>query len=283
MTGRPTHSYSDEQLLRYLEGAVDEQEARLIEDDATDDPELLTRIQALDPWADRLAQTSEALLSLAPESELRQRLGRVTRPEHPEPSPLGKIRSTLHGLRRRPPVRLAYLAAGLLLGVIFTRFWLAPEIELPDDKVPRWVTAAIDHTNLYTLETLSPNPVPRARRLQLLDEAGARAGLDLSALASDMEGFSYQNAWMMEYERQPIVQVLFLHEEKVPLSLFVLRVSDSEAGVEFGEAGIRRGTVDELSVTKWFQPNYEFLAVGRVDPARLDDFTMAVIDRVHER
>ncbi len=213
-----------------------------------------------------LAGPSEALLDLAPVDDLAAQL--------PEQLPVTSVKSS--SVRRWLPVA-ASLFAVFVGGAMIGRYLFptVPEYTGP----PRWITAAIDHTNLYTTETMLAHALTVEQKAELVARASQHVQADLDAVAKDTARADFQNGDLMEFEGKPLVQLNFLHDTGTPFALYILRTMETDNNSAPLATEFRKWQVEELTTVRWARPGYEFYTVGRLTREAMDSVAEAIDEK----
>ncbi len=271
---RPVHPFTDEQLVAYLSGEADRQLRARIDRQLADDQELQARIASLDELPAALTAAATDLLDLAPVQRMSRRLADTAHPRRAGQSdsePAGaRRRGIWPGLRR--PAAAGLLAACLLvavtLGALIGRGLFPRTVEVVPTGPPRWITAAVDHTNLYTQQTLTAIAADPAKKAAMIDLAGRHLSRDLTAITSDLPRFRFERAEILRFDDKPLAQLLYLHDSGIPFAFYILDTG------EYVEAAIlepRQGQIEELAATRWRGSRYEYFTVGRLTRAQMDE------------
>ena len=210
-----------------------------------------------------LAGPSEALLDLAPVDDLAAQL-----PEHLRAT---SVKSS--GVRRWLPIAASLFAVfvgGTMVGRYF--FPTIPEYTGP----PRWITAAIDHTNLYTTETMLAHALSVRQKTELVALASQHVEADLDAVANDTARAYFQNGDLMDFEGKRLVQLNFLYDTGAPFALYVLRTPETDSDRTLQAAVFRKWQVEELMTVRWARPGYEYYTVGRLTREQMDSVAEAI-------
>jgi len=213
---------------------------------------------------------SKALLDLAPVEELAAKL-----PEQPpEQRPVASARSG--NLRRWLPVA-ASLFAVFIGGTMIGRyvFPTLPEYTGP----PRWITAAIDHTNLYTTETMLAHALTDEQKAEQIAVASEHVQADLDPIASETARAYFQNSDLMEFEDKRLVQLNFLYDTGTPFALYILRTPETDGDSAPVDVEFRKWQVEELTTVRWARPGYEYYTVGRLTREQMDSVAEAIDEK----
>jgi len=210
-----------------------------------------------------LADPSEELLGLAPVDDLTAQLSE-------------QLPATPHktiSVRRWLPIAASLFAVffgGAMIGRYF--FPTVPEYTGP----PRWITAAVDHTNLYTTETMLAHALSAEQKANLIELASQHVETDLDAVTNDTAGAYFQNSDLMEFEGKQLVQLNFLYDTGTPFALYILRTPNTDSDSALQAAKFRKWQIEELATVRWARPGYEYYAVGRLTRDQMDRVAEAI-------
>lgn len=215
---------------------------------------------------------SDTLLELAPlETMARQLDAAIERRDVEDKKDAGQLR--LFRFWSPLPIAVGVLAVftiGALIGR--TYFPAVPEYTGP----PRWITAAVDHTNLYTTETMTSNPLSEDQKAELLASASEHIEKDLNPAANETARAFFQNGDLMGFEGKRLVQLNYLYDDGTPFALYVLRTPETSDDAALANAEFKKGKIDELTAMRWAQPGYEYFAVGRLTREQMDSVAAAL-------
>ena len=217
-----------------------------------------------------LADPSEALLDLAPVDDLAAQLS-----EQPPATP---VRTS--SMWRWLPMAASLFAvffAGTMIGRYF--FPTVPEYTGP----PRWITAAVDHTNLYTTETLLAHALSAEQKADLVTLASQHVETDLDAVANDTARAYFQNSDLMEFEGKRLVQLNFLYDTGTPFALYILRTPETDSNGALQALEFRKWQIEELATVRWARPGYEYYTVGRLTRDQMDRIAEAIDENFRSR
>ncbi len=210
-----------------------------------------------------LADPSEALLGLAPVDDLAAQLSKQLPATQPE---------TI-SVRRWLPIAASLFAVffgGAMMGRYF--FPTIPDYTGP----PRWITAAVDHTNLYTTETMLAHALSAEQKADLIELASQHVETDLDAVANDTARAYFQNSDLMEFEGKQLVQLNFLYDTGTPFALYILRTPNTDSDSALQAAEFRKWQIEKLMTVRWARPGYEYYTVGRLTREQMDRVAEAI-------
>ena len=226
----------------------------------------MTTERELNELAALLTEHAEALLNLAPTEQMIARLEEASEQfDVDDREDVLRLKQS----RQWSPWSVAasvfsIFIAGALVGRLF--FPAVPEYTGP----PRWITAAVDHTNLYTTETMTVNPLSEKQKSELLLSASRHIEKDLDAVVNKTTRAFFQGGDLMEFEGKRLVQLNFLFDDGTPFALYILRTPETGKDTSLLDTEFRKGQVDELAAMRWARPGYEYFAVGRLTREQMD-------------
>ncbi|WP_171233289.1 hypothetical protein [Ruegeria sp. HKCCA4812] len=224
-------TFSDETLLAYLEGTLDEAQSRAIEAAVEDDVEVERRLMALDPFAPVVGQVFEKLPTAAPKVDL------------PEPV----ARNTNGGF-----LRLLAVAAGVGVAAVALTFWATRPAELG------WAQQAAIYQSLYVPETIVSLDSSEASLDKQFAMAEAALGRSLNREALDsLPGLELKRAQVLSFKGKPLVQVVFADEQGQPFAFCVIR-----QGPNAPKAEVKQAILSGLATATWAQDGYGYMLLG---------------------
>ncbi|WP_425079229.1 hypothetical protein [Ruegeria denitrificans] len=224
-------TFSDETLLAYLEGTLDEVQSRAIEAAVEDDAELESRLMALDPFAPVVQDVFEKLPTEAPKVDL------------PEP-----VAHHANG----GFLRLLAVAAGVGVAAVALTFWATRPAELG------WAQQAAIYQSLYVPETIVSLDSSEASLDKQFAMAEAALGRSLNRETLDsLPGLELKRAQVLSFKGKPLVQVVFADEQGQPFAFCVIR-----QGPNAPKAEVKRAVLSGLATATWAQDGYGYMLLG---------------------
>ncbi|ELY7393620.1 hypothetical protein SOJ80_003873 [Cronobacter universalis] len=240
-----TPPYSDEAIVAWLDGEMNETDAQRFQAQMAEDPALTGRVGALSLNTSALRQAFAPLLDDAPLSRMQQRLDDAasTQAENQRAS----------GISRRALIAasVGFMTLGTGLG-----YWLNKAAALPDGS-EKIRDLEAQYMSLYSAETLldaDASPAALARGLQ---RAGEDLALTLRADQLALHDAELKMVRMLRYDTQPIAQVAWLHPEYGPMALCISREALQSDTDFFAEN--RHG----MNLIWWRRHGYQFVFIGR--------------------
>lgn len=222
--------FSDEMLVAYLEGTLDEAEARAIEDAVEADPDLEQRLMALDSFA----PVVQAVFTDVPAEEPRVNL------------PDASVRPAGGGLR------LLAVAASVAVVAVSATYWATRPAPMG------WAEQAAIYQSLYgpdTIAGLDNSP-------QVLDAQFAQAeellgrSLNREALEA-LPGGEVKRAQLLSFKGKPLVQVVFADAQGNPFAFCVIKQGEGAPNRD-----LKQAVLSGLATATWAQDGYGYMLIG---------------------
>jgi anti-sigma factor RsiW len=226
--------FSDETLLAYLEGNLDEAEASAIENAIEADPELEQRLMALDPFAPVVQSVFERVPSETPVVDL------------PDPAVEVAVRSAGGGLR------LLAVAASVAVIAVSATFWATRPQPMG------WAEQAAIYQSLYVPDTIaSLDSSPQALDVQFaLAEEQLGRSLNRAELEA-LPGLQLKRAQVLSFKGKPLVQVVFADEDGRPFAFCVIRQGEGAPAKD-----VKQAVLSGLATATWAQDGYGYMLIG---------------------
>ncbi|MDA7964026.1 hypothetical protein [Ruegeria sp.] len=223
--------FSDETLLAYLEGTLNEAQSREVEDAVEADPEIEARLMALDPIAGMVQEVFQTLPAEAPQIDL--------------PEPVAPVRAA-------SPMRLVAVAASVAVLAVSTTFWVMRPAE------PGWAEQAAIYQSLYVPDTIAKlDSSPQVIDAQFA-QAEAQLGRSLNReVLEDLPGLELKRAQILSFNGKPLIQVVFADEDGQPFAFCIIR-----QGPNAGNKPIKQAVLSGLATATWAQDGYGFMVLG---------------------
>lgn len=237
---------SDEQLVAYLDGELEQEYRHQLDSAIAEDSLLSLRVQWLSRSNLPYKNAYDELAQQAPLDRLQARLDAIPAPQRP-------------GFNRRWFIGGA--AAALLAGgVLADRLFLGWHAAQSND----WRALVGDYMALYVPQTLDHLPTDDASQRAQLRTVDARLGLNLSPATLKLPNAEFKRAQMLEYDGVPIAQIVYLDAKHGPLALCVTR---SNSGTQPLAHERRR----EMNVVYWTEREHAWMLIGHDAPVALED------------
>ncbi|KIC37094.1 hypothetical protein RA27_21690 [Ruegeria sp. ANG-R] len=223
--------FSDETLLAYLEGSLDEAEARAVENAVADDSALESRLMALDPFAPVVQQVFEAVPAEAPSIDL------------PAPNPPQSGAGLL---------RLLAVAASVAVIAASATFWATRP------KALGWAEQAAIYQSLYSSDTIAEldNPPQRLDAQFALAEAQLGRSLNREVL-ENLPGLDLKRAQVLSFKGKPLVQIVFADAQGEPFAFCVIR-----QGPDAPAKDVNLAVLSGLATATWARDGYGYMLLG---------------------
>ncbi|CUJ98255.1 putative transmembrane transcriptional regulator (anti-sigma factor) [Ruegeria denitrificans] len=224
--------FSDETLMAYLEGKLDEAEIRAIESAVEADPALEQRLMALDPFAPVVQAVFEHVPAEAPQVDL--------------PQPMAPATPAGGGLR------LLAVAAAVAVVAVSATFWATRPEPLG------WAQQAAIYQSLYVPDTIASLD----NSAQTLDAqfAQAEAQLGRSLNREELEalpGMELKRAQVLSFKGKPLIQVVFADAQGQPFAFCVIRQGEGAPNKDVTQA-----VLSGLATATWAQDGYGYMLIG---------------------
>ncbi|MGV6804180.1 MAG: hypothetical protein ACWA49_08240 [Ruegeria sp.] len=223
-------TFSDDMLMAYLQGTLGKEDCDAIETAVADDPELESRLMALDPIAPIVREVFQTLPAEDPEIELP-----VTVPV----APMGWWQL------------LGVAAATAVLAVSLT-FWLTRPQPMG------WAEQAALYQSLYTpdsVATLEYSPTAVDAQILLAEKKLGR-GLNLDAL-EELPGLELKGAQVLSFRGKPLVQIVYADAQGNPFALCVIRQGEGAPNRD-----LKQEVLSGLATARWARNGYGYMVLG---------------------
>ncbi|MCJ8308086.1 MAG: hypothetical protein MJH08_03385 [Hyphomicrobiales bacterium] len=243
MTERQT--FTDEELVAYLDGEVEFTPADAITAALANDPALAQRLADLDVNKDALRSGFDLMLD-----------------ENQSPV----LPQSLHSAMATPPKAannnwlMAGSMAASILVALFVGYGAGNFLNQPE--APGWKAYVASYQSLYSADTLRHvNASPEAQTTELERVAAAIGkSIDLAALQQNPD-LTYKRAQVLSFKGKPLVQLAFLTKSGEPVALCILKSSKPDS------AEMSQANLEGMSSASWNKDGYAYLLIGGDDPA----------------
>jgi len=257
----------DEQMVRYIDGALAPEERRIFEARLRQDPVLSRRLADMSAGTRPFLQAFDALLSEAPLTRLASVL---------PPAPGRPIGSSIRLSWLRP----ARVAAAFLIFVLgaasgFVGYpYLPPQSEETEEGgKAAWRSTVAEYLALTTSVTLSETGGDRPTMAADLARASARLGLPLSLDRLELSGRGIRRIGLYEIDGVPLLQIAYLDPDNGPIAFCILARSEPPRG----PAAERRG---DMNIVHWSSGRHAFMLAGRAPKEVLEPVAEMLANRV---
>ena len=243
MTERQT--FTDEELVAYLDGEVEFTPADAITAALANDPVLAQRLADLDVNKDALRSGFDLMLD-----------------EKQSPA----LPQSLHSAMAAPPKAannnwlMAGSMAASILVALFVGYGAGNFLNQPE--APGWKAYVASYQSLYSADTLRHvNASPEAQTAELERVAAAIGkSIDLAALQRNPD-LTYKRAQVLSFKGKPLVQLAFLTKSGEPVAQCILKSSKPDS------AEMSQANLEGMSSASWNKDGYAYLLIGGDDPA----------------
>ncbi len=223
--------FSDETLLAYLEGSLDEAEARAIENAVAEDSALEHRLMALDPFAQVVQQAFEGIPTEAPSIDL----------------PIPSAQQSNAG-----PLRLLAVAASVAVIAASATFWATRPQALG------WAEQAAIYQSLYSPDTIADLDNSQKTLDAQFVQAEAQLGRSLNRdVLETLPGLDLKRAQVLSFKGKPLVQVVFADAQGNPVAFCVIRQG---AGAPVKDVNL--AVLSGLATATWANDGYGYMLLG---------------------
>jgi len=253
-------TYTDEQLVAYLDGQLSAEQTHAIQDQLTSDPALTAQLAALSIDTSAISETFDRVLPLGPQinvAALPIDAGAKPATQPAAPVVVNKNRFT----------QLLPLAASVIvaLGVgLFAGLYASSLFEnSADNHVAHWQQAVVDYQVLYVADTLpdtAPNENDKARQLAAISAA---SGMTITDTMVDLPGVDFRRAQTLGINGSPLIQIAFAGPNGEPFALCFTPV-DKPASKPLAQA------IDGMNTVSWRNGEYGFILVSFADPKQVE-------------
>ncbi|NOD93826.1 hypothetical protein GS636_13625 [Ruegeria sp. HKCCD4884] len=224
-------TFSDETLLAYLEGTLDEAQSRAIEAAVEEDAELERRLMALDPFVPVIQEVFETLPAEEPKIDL---------PDPVEQATGGGV------------LRLFAVAASVGVAAVALTFWATRPADLG------WAQQAAIYQSLYVPETIASLDSSEASLNKQFEMAEAELGRSLNReTLESLPGLELKRAQVLSFKGKPLIQVVFADEQGQPFAFCIIR-----QGPDAPPAEIKQAVLSGLATATWAQDGYGYMLLG---------------------
>ncbi len=254
-------------LISYADGHSTPEENRqvmeLIEKDQSA-AEFLRQLELTDGWLKNAA----ALEISESSDEMNRYVNEYELPDSEAPNNKGNQLAP-------PPIRTSrpnryVLAATLFFGLIGGGFLGSsfqsanPDITLsqPDSSLPEWVRLVADYHRLYGRETVGDSQplVTNSVSAELSEKLGRLVAVpDLTAF-----GMKLMREQSLEYQEQPIIQLVYLPESSRPVAVCILASKDA------AEKEVISGIHADMQFAYWQDGDHAVVVVGELPEQQLN-------------
>lgn len=255
-TMRFTPPYSDEAIVAWLDGEMNEADAQQFKALLEGDEQLAERVAELMKSQLDFEAAFAPLLDKAPEARMQARLETLL-----TKAPTSATASSYAGVSRRSLIAasLSFLVLGSGLGYLAR----SPRMILSDSEKIRDLEA--QYMSLYRAETLldADSSLPTLQRG--LSRATQEIGLPLNERQLTLQGAELKIVRMLRYDSTAIAQITWLHAEYGPMALCISPERQATS------TALNNEQRHDMQVVWWYAHGYQFVLIGRSPVAPLTE------------
>ncbi|WP_108883532.1 hypothetical protein [Anderseniella sp. Alg231-50] len=243
-----------ETLTAYLDGELDEHQAKEVRERSLADAQLASELAELQIDRDRMSKDYLALGAGAPVDELRSALAMDAEPANDVKTGAGNRRLLVAA------ACAACLAIGVLVGSGSGNLTTA-------DK--SWREAVAEYQVLYSAETLKWNAIAPAEVDKTLEHLSGRIGVTLTRQALKVPIADFRRGQMLRFGSRPLVQLAYLHDGVTPVAFCITQdgAPDADLATE-----VREG----LPIVHWARNGTSYMVIGDVPNEQLVGMAQAL-------
>ncbi|MDA7947397.1 MAG: hypothetical protein MPJ78_07955 [Hyphomicrobiaceae bacterium] len=279
---------TDEQLVAYLDGMLDDDTAANVEREVKLDRKLEARLDLLRRGDRQFEEAYGALLTEAPEKKLQEILKRVKEPPpevvppeltRPAPRVVGgpaQIRSEPWGGWRvlaAAIVLLAVFAGGLFSSRLLELPGSQPQMASDTWTKKGWRAAVAEYQSLFITQTLENTGKDAQQRAEGMRAVSEYLGLDLTAEKVTVGPLQLKRANVLKFGGKKLVQVAYLADGKTPVSFCIIKGKRKPHDLKQEQ---RLG----LNIVYWDSDDFGFMVIGDVPKSELDRIARTLQQRV---
>lgn len=251
-----TPPYSDEAIVTWLDGEMNDTDAQRFEQLLKHDEQLAARIARLQdsnlPFKDAFAP----LLDDAPQARMQNRLEQLL-----AATPAAGENPPRIGVSRRSLIAasLSFLVIGSGLG------YLSRPTQLIRSDSEKIRDLEAQYMSLYSAETLLDTDSTSSALARGLARTAQDIGIRLSEPQLSLQGAELKMVRMLRYDSTAIAQIAWLHAEYGPMALCISPEQQRSATAINNEQ--RHG----MHLAWWHTQGYQFVLIGRNPASQLTD------------
>ncbi|HME24403.1 MAG TPA: hypothetical protein VKI44_24235 [Acetobacteraceae bacterium] len=241
---KPMPPFTDEELVAYLDGALEPSRRADIDATLMHNEGLAARLSALDIDTGAIRTAFEALGTTKPVARLRALL----------------LARAIGPRRVWTDLRWPSMAATLLLGAALG--YGVPRV-IPDHAKADWRVAVAEYQALYTTATLAPLDLdPSALHAQVAS-ASVALGRPITFAALQIVGLEFKRAQILNFDGRPLVQFAYLDTAGTPIAFCATRTGEADSPMRTGE-------LLALATAYWTKGGYAFIVIGGRHPEAVE-------------
>lgn len=246
------NSFTDEQLVAFLDGEFDHTPADEIKAALAHSDELNARLKQLTLNKSAMADAFGALSQTAPSYE--DIMGETQTMPAANSSGFTKIAA----------VALVALGVGFFASSI-----------IKQDKLEGWHEYVAAYQALYATDTLT-----HVNNSELVIETELKrvsAKLDTKISIADLqidENLDYKRGQVLEYQGRPLVQLAFLASDGAPVALCIMKAQTTAA------TDLTTREMEDMQSAYWSDGDFEYLLIGPISEANIKTYATAFSQRL---
>lgn len=231
-------TWSTQDLQAYLAGDASAADAAAIEADLARDPQLETRLMALDPLSDQLGGAADAMAGPSD-----AQMAQWVTPETTQRS-----------------FGWSHLAAAAVVGAVLVGAgWLAN----PAASTSNWRVQVATYQALYSPETIAAIAFDADELATQIDTVGARVGFNnLRQITDNIDELELLRGQILTHDGQPLAQIVFASAAGEPIALCLIK-RDADAD----DAEITMANLSGLASASFETENHSWILIGTQDEA----------------
>ncbi len=271
---------TDEDLVAYLDGMLDETLAAHVEREVKRDRSLEARLDLLRRGDRPFEEAYDLLLHEAPQERLKQVLDQAREQplpategpesEHPAPQLSGR---SVNALPQSSAGWRLLAAAVVLLAVFAGGLFSSQFVHLPGEKTKvadgswskkGWRAAVAEYQSLFITQTLQNAAADEQERLADIRSVSRYLGIDLTMDKVSVAPLELKRADVLKFSGKPLVQIAYLANGKTPVSFCIIK----------GERKPHELAQEQrlgLNIVYWDSEDFGFMVIGDVPKDELDE------------
>lgn len=264
---------TDEDLVAFLDGQLDDERAAHVENEVMHDTSLSTRLDLLRRGDRPFAEAYDLLFDMAPRERLIQMLDEAREGSSPvaEEMEPGRGAARLSGrtVHAHTPFRAGWrqlAAAAILVAVFAGGLFSGQFVQLTGDhphsdddswSKKGWRAAVAEYQSLFISQTLQNAGSQGQERLADIRSASNYLGIDLTVEKVSVAPLEFKRADVLKFSGKPLVQIAYLADGKTPVSFCIIKGKREPHELELER---RLG----LNIVYWDTEDFGFMVIGDV-------------------
>ena len=259
---------TDEDLVAYLDGMLDDELAAHVEREVKHDRALEARLGLLRRGDRPFEEAYDLLLHEAPQERLKQVLDQARKQPVPQLS---------EGSVSAPPQHWAgwrlLAAAAVLLAVFAGGLFSSQFVHLPGEKTQTadgswskkgWRAAVAEYQSLFITQTLQNAGADEQERSADIHSVSSYLGIDLTVDKVSVAPLELKRADVLKFSGKRLVQMAYLANGKTPVSFCIIKGKRKPHELAQEQ---RLG----LNIVYWDTEDFGFMVIGDVPKDELDE------------